>query len=232
MSNPGECDARSALRARHYDLETAETPALLRRCFDRGEPRSITTRGDIGIVDEPLTGFFCSIRCPGDIILRIYDLARTLRGTDLTLIGGFQSPMEKEFLDLLLRGSASVVVCPARSIENMRIRQEWRTPISEGRLLILSSFGRSQHRPTAALAAQRNDLVAALATELFIPYASPGGKTESLARRHAAAGKAILTLDRPVNANLLALGARAVEARHRAHRQADDRRRHPAGTGP
>ncbi len=130
----------------------------------------------------------------------------------MTLIGGFQSPMEKEFLDLLLRGSARVVVCPARSIENMRIPREWRTPISEGRLLILSPFGRSKHRPTAALAAQRNDLVAAFATELFIPYAAPGGKTESLARKHATAGKVILTLDSPTNANLLALGALVVKA--------------------
>ena len=129
----------------------------------------------------------------------------------MTLIGGFQSPMEKEFLELLLRGSARVVVCPARSIENMRVPREWRPPISEGRLLLLSPFGRSQHRPTAALAAQRNDLVAVLATEIFIPYASPGGKTESLARQHAAAGKKILTLDGPANANLFGLGARAVK---------------------
>ena len=193
---------------------------MLRRYFNSVHPRVVTARGDIGILNGTLTGFFCSIRCPGEIILRIYDLARALRDTNMTLIGGFQSPMEKEFLDLLLRGSACLVVCPARSIENMRVPREWRTPISEGRLLILSSFGRSQHRPTAALAAQRNDLVAALATELFFPYSAPGGKTESLARQHAAAGKVILTLDSPANANLLALGARAVKAQHSAHRQA------------
>lgn len=222
MSSPGERDARSALRVRRYDLETAGTPVRLRRCFDRGEPRSVTALGDIGILDGTLTGFFCSIRCPGDVILRIYDLARTLRGTDLTLIGGFQSPMEKEFLDLLLRGSARVVICPARSIENMRIRREWRTPVSEGRLLILSLFGRSQHRPTVALAAQRNDFVGALATEILIPNAAPGGKTESLARRHAGAGKSILTLDSPANANLIAIGASTIEAQHSAHQKASD----------
>ena len=232
MSDLGGRDARSALRVRHYHLETAGTPALLRRCFDREEPRSVTARGDVGLVNKSLTAFFCSIRCPGDIILRIYDLARVLRGTDMTLIGGFQSPMEKEFLDLLLRGSARVVVCPARSIENMRVPREWRTPISEGRLLILSPFERSQHRPTAVLAAQRNDLVAALATEIFIPYAAPGGKTESLARQQAAAGKALLTLDSPANANLIAIGARAVEARQIAHEPADGPHRHSAGTGP
>ena len=211
MSNPGGLDVRSALRARRYDLESAGTPALLRRCFERGEPRSVTARGDVGIVDESLTAFFCSIRCPGYIILRIYDLARVLRGTNMALIGGFQSPMEKEFLDLLLRGSARVVVCPARSIDNMRVPQKWRTAISESRLLILSSFASSQRRPTAALAAQRNDLVAALATELLIPYAAPGGKTESLAREQAAAERVIWTLDSPTNTNLLALGARTIQ---------------------
>ena len=130
----------------------------------------------------------------------------------MTIIAGFQSPMEKEFLDVLLRGSTRVVVCPARSIENMRVPREWRPSISEGRLLILSPFGSSHPRPTVALAAQRNDLVAALATEILIPYAAPGGKTESLARQHAAAEKVILTVDNTENANLLALGARIVSA--------------------
>ena len=134
--------------------------------------------------------------------------------------------MEKEFLDLLLRGSARIVVCPARNIENMRVPREWRTPIAEGRLLILSPFGGSQHRPTTALAARRNDLVAALATEFLVPYAAPGGKTESLARQHAAEGKAILTLDSP--ANLL---RRTRSRGSTAHEPADDLRRHSAGTG-
>ena len=209
------------METRYYKSGTPETPSILQRTFDSAHPRVVTARGDIGILDGTVTGFFCSIRCPGDIILRIYDLARGLRSTNMTLIGGFQSPMEKEFLEFLLRGSTRVVVCPARSIENMRVPREWRPPISEGRLLVLSPFGRSQRRATAALAAQRNDLVAALATEVFIPYAAPGGKTESLARRNATAGKVILTLDSPANANLLALGARAVKAQHSAHRQAE-----------
>ena len=49
MSDPGGLDACSALRARHYDLETAGIPAPLRRCFDPGEPRPVTARGDVGI---------------------------------------------------------------------------------------------------------------------------------------------------------------------------------------
>ena len=53
---------------------------------------------------------FCSVQCPGDLILKSYDLARALRAHPITLIGGFQSPIEKEFLELLLRQPAT----PAR----------------------------------------------------------------------------------------------------------------------
>ena len=77
----------------------------------------------------------------------------------------------------------------------MRVPQKWRPSIDEGRLLILSPFGPFQYCPTAVLPAQRNELVATLATELLIPYAAPGGKTESRARKHAAAKKVILTLE-------------------------------------
>ena len=150
----------------------------------------------------------------------------------MTLIGGFQSPMEKEFLDLLLRGSARVVVCPARSIENMRVPREWHTPVSEGRLLILSPFGRSHQRPTAALAAQRNDFVAALATELFIPYAAPRGKTESLARQHAAAGKSSsLSTAPPTRICSPSVHVQSRLDKVRSGRQSDPRR-HRAGTEP
>ena len=214
MSNASGVDARRALQTRRYEPGAPETPAVLRRFFDCAPPGAVTARGDICILDGTLTAFFCSIRCPGDLILRIYDLARELRSTSMTLIGGFQSPMEKEFLDLLLRGSARVVVCPARSIENMRIPRPWRPAIAEGRLLILSSFARSHHRATIALAAQRNDIVAALAAGAFIPYAAPGGRTEALACELAAAGKSILTFDSPSSANLRILGARAVKAGH------------------
>ena len=85
-----------------------------RRAIGAGGEAPVALLGDPGILDGRLIGFFCSVRCPGDAILKTFDLARTLRDADVTVVGGFQSPMEREFLDLLLRGSARVVVCPAR----------------------------------------------------------------------------------------------------------------------
>ena len=88
-------------------------PAVLRRCTDGGHPPIVTAQGSLGVLAGTLIGFFCSVRCPGDIILKTYDLARALRRADARIIGGFQAAIEKEFLDILLRGTASVVICPA-----------------------------------------------------------------------------------------------------------------------
>ena len=171
-----------------------------------------TSKGSLSILDKPLIGFFCSVRCPGDVILKTYDLARMLRETDAAIIGGFQSPMEKECLDLLLRGAASVVVCPARGLGRMRIPKNWQEPLAEGRLLILSFFTDRIRRPTTAIAAQRNAHIAALADRILIAHAEKGGKTEALCKDALAAGKPVFAIDSPDNAHLVELGVVPVHA--------------------
>jgi predicted Rossmann fold nucleotide-binding protein DprA/Smf involved in DNA uptake len=169
-------------------------------------------KGNPGILDSTRIGFFCSVRCPGDVILKTYDLARMLRETDAAIVGGFQSPMEKECLDMLLRGSTSVVVCPARGIGNMRIPKSWQDPLAQGRLLILSFFADRIRRPTAALAAQRNAYIAALADRILVAHAEKGGKTEALCKEALAAGKPVFAIGSPDNAHLVDLGIVPVQA--------------------
>ena len=168
---------------------------------------AITSRGNLDLLDRRLIGFFCSVRCPGDVILKTYDLARTLRSADVTLIGGFQSPIEKDFMDLVLRGPSSVVVCPARGLGTMRIPKVWKNPLAEGRLLILSFFDDNIRRPTTDIAAKRNAHVAALAHRLLVAHAEKGGKTEKLCKDALAQGKQVFALDSPDNTHLLQLGA-------------------------
>ena len=182
-------------------------PSALRRCAGAGGISAVTVKGDLSILDTRLIGFFCSVRCPGDVILKSYDLARALREINVTIVGGFQSPMEKEFLDLLLRGSASVVVCPARGLGNMRIPKSWKKPLDEGRLLLLSFFDDNVRRPTATIAARRNACVAALADRLLIAYAEKGGKIEALCKEALAEGKRVFALDSVDNTHLIELGA-------------------------
>ncbi len=192
--------------------DTPNYPAVLRRCSDDGQLLTVTAQGNLNVIDSTLLGFFCSVRSPGDTILKTYDLARSLRDTDATIIGGFQSPMEKECLDLLLRGTAPVVVCPARGLNRMRTPKSWKKPLAEGRMLILSFFNGNIHRPTSAIAVQRNAHIAALADRILIAHAEPGGKTETLCKDALAQDKPVFVLDSPDNAHLIELGAIPISA--------------------
>ena len=195
------------MKVRRYVFGAPDTPVALRRYSEAGDVPAITSKGNLSILDKTLIGFFCSVRCPGDIILKTYDLARTLRSADVTLIGGFQSPIEKDFMDLVLRGPSSVVVCPARGLGTMRISKGWKNSLAEGRLLLLSFFDDNIRRPTADIAAMRNAHVAALANRLLIAHAEKGGKTEKLCKDALAQGKQVFALDSPDNTHLLQLGA-------------------------
>jgi hypothetical protein len=137
-----------------------------------------------------------------------YDLARVLRDAGIPVIGGFQSPMEKECLDLLLRGQQSVVICPARGIEYMRIPCNWRIPLDEGRLLVCSPFTAPYRRPTAGLAEQRNCFVAVLADTVVIAHVSPGSKIAGLSAEMVASGQRVYTLNLPENGELILHGVR------------------------
>jgi len=187
-------------------------PAVLRRAIGAGGEAPVALLGDPGILEGRLIGFFCSVRCPGDAILKTFDLARTLRDTDATIVGGFHAPMEREFLELLLRGSARVVVCPARGLGRMRILKVWNPPLDEGRLMFLSFFDDRIRRPTAATAAQRNARVAALADTILIAHAEAGGKIQALCRDALAASEPVFALASDDNAHLFEIGARPVDA--------------------
>ena len=196
---------------RRFLSDAPDYPAALQHRSADGQLPAVTSQGRLSVLDSTRIGFFCSVRCPGDVILKTYDLARILRETDATIIGGFQSPMEKECLDLMLRGSASVVVCPARGLGRMRIPKNWKGPLAEGRLLILSFFDDSIRRPTADLAVRRNAYIAALADRILIAHAEKGGKTEELCKESLTQGKSVFAIDSPDNAHLVDLGVALVQ---------------------
>jgi predicted Rossmann fold nucleotide-binding protein DprA/Smf involved in DNA uptake len=184
----------------------AAYPLALTRCQPDAPP-TVTAWGNVTLLQHPLLGFFCSIRCPGDSLLATYDLARALRDAGIAVIGGFHSPMEKECLTFLLRGTQPVVICPVRSLEGMRLPSVWRPALREGRLLLLSPFAPAHRRITGDLAQRRNLFVAALAGGIFVSHAASGSKTEELARQTLAWGKPVWALDCPSNQHLPALGA-------------------------
>jgi|RhiMetdeSRZDD1v2_1073273.scaffolds.fasta_scaffold160461_2 predicted Rossmann fold nucleotide-binding protein DprA/Smf involved in DNA uptake len=155
-------------------------PVGLRDRLGEDAPRTLTALGNLGSLSPLKTALFCSVRCPGNAILSAYDTARELRDEGVTVVSGFHSPVEKECLRILLRGNQPIIICLARSLIKIRIPVEWRQALDSGRLMILSPFENRPRRPDTESARRRNQLVAALADEILIIHAEPGGAIEQI----------------------------------------------------
>jgi predicted Rossmann fold nucleotide-binding protein DprA/Smf involved in DNA uptake len=188
-------------------------------------PAVITARGNLKILADmgrakavPTLAILCSSKCPGSLLPQAYDLVCAMRDTGVTVVSGFHSPLEKECLSLLLRGAQPVVVCPARSLETMRIPIHYQNALDTNRLLLLSVFEGKQRRVTADMAYTRNRFVAAIADEVLIVYAAFGGKTEQFCRELLKWRKPLWTLDNPDNLRLIHLGAKILQLEDVRHK--------------
>ncbi len=199
-----------SLQAKLIEPNSPDWPEALRHGIAKDRFSQIWTIGNLAILENPLLAFFCSNKCPGDVILRTYDLARAWRAAGVTVISGFHSPLEKDCLEILLRGDQLIVICPARGIKNMRIPATWREPLADGRLLILSPFTTRQRRVDAELAERRNRFVTALTNDILVAHAAPESRTERFCAELIAEGKIPCTLDLAANQRLLQLGATSV----------------------
>ena len=182
-------------------------PTALTAQWEQSDLPVLHAIGNHDLLQQPAIALFCSVKCPGDLILKTYDLAQALRDAQVPVISGFHSPMEKECLRLLLRGPQPIIHCPARSLHTMRFAKDHKAAIAANQLLLLSPFAANQKRATTALADKRNQLVGAIAKAVFIAYAAPAGKTEAFAQYLAQQGKPLFTFDSPDTDNLQSLSA-------------------------
>lgn len=187
--------------------DSTRYPRWLFKHLEDSAPAELSALGNLDILQRKTLALFCSVKCPGDLILKTYDLAQQLREAEVTVIGGFHSPMERECLTILLRGNQPLIVCPARSLKNMRLPSAYKKPLDQGRLLLLSPFSEKERRHTAELANRRNRLVAALSTAIFLAHAEPGSKTEALCHQVLQWGKPLYTHRSDLNTNLIVMGA-------------------------
>ncbi len=169
--------------------------------------------GDPAILDRPKIALFCSVKCPGKLIVETYDLVQRFRNEGVLVISPFHSPMEQECLRILLRSPHPVIWClargPYRQIPSSPV--DCRPAATGGRLVMVTSFPDTVRHITAITATTRNRLVANLASAVVIAHAAPGSKMETLGREILAAGKPLYTFDHPANIGLLAIGAQRIE---------------------
>src|SRR6516162_971666 len=102
---------------------------------------AVDVLGDMHLPDHNRLGLICSQKCPGDVILKTDDFARLVRGSGITIVSGFHSPIEKDCLPILLRGADPIVIVQAHKLSTPQLAKEWQKAIAAKRLLLLSPFG-------------------------------------------------------------------------------------------
>jgi predicted Rossmann fold nucleotide-binding protein DprA/Smf involved in DNA uptake len=194
----------------NLNQSNSDYPSGLRKYLGNQTPEVIMTMGNLLILKQKKLAFFCSVKCPGHLILKTYDLAQRLKEAGVTVIGGFHSPIERVCLRILLRGTQPIIICPARSLKGMRPRVEYKKPIEKGRLLLLSPFKESQKRNTVETANERNRFVAALADAVFVAHASANSKMERFCHEVLKLGKPLYTFESEANSNLIEMGLKPI----------------------
>jgi predicted Rossmann fold nucleotide-binding protein DprA/Smf involved in DNA uptake len=165
------------------------------------------TRGATALLARTPSAFFCSRSCPGDIILKAQDWANARGPESAPVIGGFHTPIERDVLRILLRGGAPVTLVLARALRGNRMSPTINAAFAAGQAQIISPFPPTQNRTTAASAEARNRHILTLCRYILIAHASPGGKTEALARDAVSLGRTVYAFSSPGNVHLFEFGA-------------------------
>lgn len=160
----------------------ASWPRHLNERLEATAPAELWAIGNQDILALHKVGLFCSVHCPSHTLGEADSAMRALRDQGAAVVSGFHSPVEKECLRILLGDHVPSVIGLARSLKTSRIPSSWRSPLKEGRLLLISPFDDLPRSPTRKSSRQRNQLIAAMSDEVLILHAEPGGNIERLTR--------------------------------------------------
>jgi hypothetical protein len=134
--------------------------------------------GNAALLEHRKVAFLCSTRCAPDRILPAHDKARALRDASVTVASAFQTPIEQDARDILLRGTAPLIWCRPRGIAALKLQPPWRVPFEEGRVLILTFSPGAPPRATRDQSLHNTRCLLNFAEETYIAHATPGGALE------------------------------------------------------
>ena len=121
------------------------------------KPVQIATLGDASILDLHKVGFLSSRKVPPAAVMKCYDWATEMRDKGVCVMGGSQSPLERDVLTFLLQGEQPVVwVLVHKLWTEKSIPKAYRAPIATGRLLVVSPVAQTATRVDARTATIRN----------------------------------------------------------------------------
>ena len=89
------------------------------------------------------------------------------KSTDVAVVSGFQSPLEKDVLKFLLRGVCPIIIVLARGMYR-KLPDALQTPMDQQRLLIISNESDNTTRVSEITAHKRNEYVISISDEMKI----------------------------------------------------------------
>ena len=135
---------------------------------------SIFTLGDVDIAEHHKTAFLCSRNYPARAVLPVYDWAKATRENGECVMSGFHSRLERDVLDILLKGNQPIILAAARGLPK-RYPAAVKKAIDDGRLLVTSPFRASVSYITADTSRRRNAFMLSVANRIVIGHLNQTG---------------------------------------------------------
>ncbi|MGE5306567.1 MAG: DNA-processing protein DprA [Alphaproteobacteria bacterium] len=176
--------------------------------FFNGKPPKLWCSGEQRILNGRLLGIISAREFHPDFALKSAQLLEQLVFLkDVSFIGGWHSPLEKEALRILSASSTQIVFCVAKSLQRFTPPLEVENQLRQGQALLLTHCGPKAKRISREASLRCNELVVGLSNALLVLSAPEGSRSLDLAKAALHCGKSVLTLDDRTNKELIARGA-------------------------
>lgn len=131
------------------------------------------TLGNRSLLERRKIGYFASGTIASLSVLPTLDWASEVaKRDDVAIVSGFHSKMEREVLDILLKGQCGIICVLARPIYKV-IPDKYRNAFAQNRVLFISHNSAKSTTPSRHLCRQRNEYIASISDELVFSSLTP-----------------------------------------------------------
>lgn len=125
------------------------------------------TFGNKELLKQKKVGFLASRKISSLSILPTLDWATEIsKREDIAVVSGFHSKMERNVLEILLKGQCGIIIVLARGMYR-KLPKQYEEAMSQNRLLIISNEKDNVKRVSEQTAHKRNEYVREIADEMM-----------------------------------------------------------------
>ena len=142
------------------------------------------TVGNKELLEHRIIGYFASSKIATLSVLPTLDWASEMAKLDtVTIVSGFNSKMEREVLEILLKGRSNIICVLARPIYKV-IPDKFRDAYAQDRVLFISHNTARSTMTSRHLCQKRNEYIASISDELVISSLTPESSLYRIALSH------------------------------------------------